>query len=111
MHRRLVSIFIIILFSLCIIVPSIAGERGNARKGKYIFRSNCRPCHRAGGKARPMGPYQRKIKEWESIFAKDKYKEFKCKNAWEKLSQQELLDMLQYMRDGAIDSKVPRGCG
>ena len=62
-------------------------------------------------KAEEFGPIQKKTKEWESIFAPGKYKEFKCKSEWEKLSEQDLLDMLQYLSDGASDSKVPRGCG
>jgi mono/diheme cytochrome c family protein len=89
---------------------SLAAEKGNRRKGKFLFRTNCRACH-DGNKAQELGPFQKKIKEWEAVFAKDKYKEYKCKSEWEKLSEQDLIDILQYLRDGAADSKVPRGCG
>jgi hypothetical protein len=111
MNRNCILILFIIFFSFCFIGLSVAGKKGNSRKGKYLFRKNCRVCHRPGGKAEEMGPVQKTTEEWESIFAPDKYKEFKCKSEWEKLSEQDLLDMLQYLSDGASDSKVPRGCG
>ena len=111
MNRKSIFILFTILFSLCFIGLSIAGEKGNARKGKFLFRKSCRACHREGGKAQAMGPYDKKVKEWECLFAKDKYKEYKCKAEWEKLSEQDLCDILQYLHDGAVDSPVPRGCG
>jgi mono/diheme cytochrome c family protein len=110
-NRKPIFILFTILFSLCFLGLSVAGNKGNSRKGKYLFRKNCRVCHRPGGKAEELGPIQKQTEEWESIFAPDKYKEFKCKSEWEKLSEQDLLDMLQYLSDGASDSKVPRGCG
>lgn len=111
MRRKGIFICFTILFTFCFLGLSTAGEKkANPRKGKYLFRKNCRACHN-GGKAFELGPYNKKIKEWESIFAPGKYKEFKCKSEWEKLSEQDLRDLLQYLRDGAADSKVPRGCG
>jgi mono/diheme cytochrome c family protein len=111
MNRKCILILFTIVFSFCFIGLSMAGQKANARKGKYLFRKNCRACHQPGGKAQEMGPFNKKIKEWESIFAPGKYKEFKCNSEWEKLSEQDLRDMLQYLLDGAADSKVPRGCG
>lgn len=111
MTRKFILILFTILFSFCFLGLSMAGQKANARKGKLLFRKSCRVCHREGGKAQAMGPYDKKVKEWECLFAKDKYKEYKCKAEWEKLSEQDLCDILQYLFDGAVDSPVPRGCG
>lgn len=112
MNRKSIFILVTILISFCFVGLSIAEEKkGNARKGKYLFRKNCRACHRDGGKAQPMGPYDKKVNEWKGLFAKDKHKEYKCKDEWEKLSEQDLCDILKYLIDGAVDSPVPRGCG
>jgi mono/diheme cytochrome c family protein len=111
MNRKWILVYFTIILSLSLFGLGIAGEqKANSRKGKLLFRNSCRVCHN-GGKAQELGPYRKKIKEWESIFAKDKYKEYACKAEWEKLSEQDLLDILSYLRAGAADSKVPRGCG
>lgn len=111
MNRQFFLIFFTILFTFCFIAAGIAGEEANARKGKYLFRKNCRVCHKPGGKAQEMGPYQKMTAEWEGAFAPGKYKDFQCKAEWEKLSEQDRRDLLQYLVDGASDSEVPRGCG
>jgi len=111
MNRKWIFILFSLIVSFCFLGLGIAGDKvGNSRKGKLLFRKDCRVCH-DGGKASELGPYKKKIKEWNSVFAKDKYKEYQCKAEWEKLSEQDLLDILTYLRAGASDSKVPRGCG
>jgi mono/diheme cytochrome c family protein len=111
MNRKWIFIFFSLIVSLCFLGLSIAGDKiGNSRKGKLLFRKSCRVCH-DGGRASELGPFKKKIREWDAVFAKDKYKEYQCKTEWEKLSEQDLLDILAYLRAGAADSKVPRGCG
>jgi cytochrome c len=111
MNRKWIFIFITLILSFCLFGLGIAGDKtANSRKGKLLFRKNCRVCH-DGGKAQELGPFKKKIKEWDGIFAKDKYKEYACKAEWEKLSEQDLLDISAYLRAGAADSKIPRGCG
>jgi len=113
MNRKWIFIFLALILSLCLFGLGIAGDKAakaNSRKGKLLFRKNCRVCH-DGDKAQELGPFKKKIKEWDAIFVKDKYKEYACKAEWEKRSEQDLLDILAYLRAGAADSKVPRGCG
>lgn len=111
MNRKRIIILLTLILSLCLFGLGIAGNKAaNSRKGKLLFRKNCRVCH-DGGKAQELGPYRKKIKEWEGVFDRDKYKEYQCKAEWEKLSEQDLLDILAYLSAGAADSKVPRGCG
>ncbi len=111
MSRKGILIFFTVILFLGLFSLGIAGAgKANTRKGKYLFRTKCRVCHN-GNKAQALGPFQKRIKEWNSIFAKDKYEHYACKDQWEKLSEQDLLDILSYLRAGAADSKVPRGCG
>ena len=111
MNKKWIFIFMSLMLSLCLFGLGIAGDKvGNSRKGKLLFRKNCRACH-DGGKAQELGPFQKKIKEWDSIFEKDNYTQYACNAEWEKPSEQDLLDILAYLRAGAADSKVPRGCG
>lgn len=111
MRRKTILILLTILLSFCFVATGMAGEKGNARKGKYLFRKNCRACHKPNGKAQVMGPYEKTTKQWQEVFAPGKYKEFECKAEWEKLSEQDRQDILKYVIDGASDSTVPRGCG
>jgi cytochrome c553 len=111
MNRKWILIILTLILSSGLLGLGIAGaDKANIRKGKLLFRTKCHVCHDSE-KAQELGPYRKKIKEWDSIFAKDKYKEYACKDQWEKLSEQDLLDILAYLRAGAADSKVPRGCG
>ena len=110
MNRKWIFILIDLIISLCFFGLGIAGSKANSRKGKMLFRKNCRACHN-GSKAQELGPYQKTIKEWEAAFAKDKLKDYACKDEWQKLSEQDLIDILEYLRAGASGSAVPRGCG
>jgi hypothetical protein len=111
MSRKWILIFLTLILSCYLFgLGIVRADKANSRKGKLLFRTKCRVCH-DGGKAQELGPYRKKIKEWDSIFAKDRYKQYACKDQWEKLSEQDLLDILAFLRAGAADSKVPRGCG
>ena len=110
MNRKWILILMALIISLCFVGLGIAGSKANPRKGKMLFRKNCRACHN-GNKAQELGPYLKKIDEWEAMFAKDKFQEFACKDEWQKLSEQDLIDMLEYLKAGAADSEVPRGGG
>ena len=82
MNRKWILIFLTVTLVLCFLGLSIAGDKvGNSRKGKLLFRKNCRSCHN-GGKSQELGPFQKGIEEWNGIFAKDKYQEFACKAEW-----------------------------
>ena len=42
MFKRIGSVLIILFFVFAAIGIVIAADKGNARKGKYLFRKNCR---------------------------------------------------------------------
>lgn len=92
---------------------SVASEAGNARKGRFLFRQNCRPCHMENPiGARPahyLGPDAKTQAEWSEVF--EGYAQLPCADEWEKLSDQDRLDIFQYLHDGAKDSPTPAKCG
>lgn len=111
MIKKIIMVAITVLLICSFLGLSIAAEKGNSRKGKYLFRKNCFSCHRDGGKAAAMDPFEKTMAEWESIFSKENYSQYPCAKEWEKLSDADLLDMITFLKDGAKDSPVPRGCG
>ena len=62
----------------------MAGDKGNARKGKYLFRKSCRQCHVDGGSAKELSPISKTQAEWQKVF--DAYDTLQCKEEWAKLS-------------------------
>lgn len=88
----------------------MALDKGNSRKGKNLFRKSCRECHIEGGKAKEMSPSSKTQAQWDTVFSKDKYKEFPCKAEWEKLSQEDLGDIYAYLYEHAFDSPSPAKC-
>jgi cytochrome c2 len=45
MLRKMGTVLIIVIFLLAAIGIAMSEENGNPRKGKYLFRKNCRTCH------------------------------------------------------------------
>jgi cytochrome c2 len=45
MAKKLVVAAIIMVFMVVTIGVAMAEGKGNARKGKYLFRKTCRSCH------------------------------------------------------------------
>ncbi len=92
---------------------SVASEAGNARKGRFLFRQNCRPCHMenpiGAQPAHYLGPDAKTQAEWKEVF--EGYTNLPCAGEWEQLSDQDRLDIFQYVYDGAKDSPTPAKCG
>jgi len=102
----IVSLFLVLLFAGSI----LAADKGNSRKGKVTFRKSCRECHVEGGKAQEMSPSNKTQAQWDTAFAKDKYKAFPCKAEWDKLTPEDLGDIHAYLYEHAFDSPSPAKC-
>ena len=63
-----------------------------------------------GGKAQEMSPSNKTQAQWDTVFAKDKYKEFPCKAEWDKLTPEDLGDIYAYLYEHAFDSPSPAKC-
>jgi len=81
MVKKMSIAAIIMAFLFVSIGVSMAEEKGNARKGKYLFRKTCRTCHLEGGSAKELSPVSKTQAEWQKIF--DNIDALQCKDSWE----------------------------
>ena len=109
MRKRITSVLIAVVFMFVFIgLGMAAGGKGNPRKGKYLYRKNCRTCHKEGGSAKALSPIDMTQAEWKKVF--DGYKNLKCKAEWEKLSEKDMTDVFSYLHGHAKDSPSPAKC-
>ena len=80
---------------------------GNDRKGKYLYRKNCRSCHDGSG-AVELSPNSKTQAQWERAF--EKYERLDCVEEWNKLEQSDLNDIYTYLYGHAYDSPTPATC-
>jgi hypothetical protein len=108
MKKKIGSLFIIIIMLLISLGLSLAQENGNARKGKFLFRKNCRACHVQGGSAKELGPNSKTQAQWDEAFKNiDK---LKCGDQWAQLSEKDKTDMYAQLWGHAFDSPSPEKC-
>ncbi len=110
MRKRILLIILAITLTLSFVNLNLAIEKGNGRKGKYLFRKNCRACHSESTSAMELSPISKTQAQWLTIFAKDKYSKLNCAAEWEKRSDKDRLDIFTYMYDHAFDSPSPLKC-
>ena len=93
---------------------SMAEPDGNHRKGKYVFRKDCRSCHMEGATGAKPGKILEPITftraEWDSAFSPDKAAAYACHEEWKKVSAQDIKDIYTYMWTFAKDSPEPASC-
>ncbi len=92
---------------------SALGE-GNYRKGKYLFRKNCRTCHienaTGGQQAKVLEPSTYTMNEWKAAFAPEKASAYPCKAEWDKATPDGIEDIYAYLYKFAKDSPTPAKC-
>ncbi len=106
--KRVGLILLMMVFLLGCIGLVMAAGKGNARKGKYLFRKNCRTCHMNGGTAIELSPISKTQAEWEKVFAQ--CNQLECKDVWAKLSEKDVQDMYAHLYGHAYDSPSPAKC-
>lgn len=80
---------------------------GNARKGKYLYRKNCRSCH--GVDASDLSPASKTQAEWKKLF--DGMASLPCRAKWPAdMSAEDMKDTFSYLYDYAKDSPSPAKC-
>jgi len=85
----------------------LAVEGGNDRKGKYLFKKSCKTCHSDGAEGGVVTPLSKTMSQWDRFFEKKKH----APAGWEGFSEQDLLDIQQFLYDHAVDSDQPETCG
>lgn len=108
MARKLIIMAIAAAFICVTISVSMAEGKGNARKGKYLFRKTCRSCHMEGGSAVELSPVSKTQADWQKAF--DSADSLQCKDEWAKLSEKDTLDIYSYLHGHAFDSPSPAKC-
>ena len=108
MVKKLVIMAIVMVFLAVSIGVVMAGKKGNARKGKYLFRKTCRTCHLEGGSAKELSPVSKTQAEWQKVF--DGIDTLKCKAEWAKLSEKDQADVYAHLHGHAFDSPSPAKC-
>lgn len=96
------------VFLLVVIGAAMAEGKGNARKGKYLFRKNCRSCHVDGGSAKALSPITKTQAQWDAVF--ETIGSLKCSGEWDKLSDKDRTDMYAHLHGHAFDSPSPAKC-
>ena len=108
--KRTLILSLIALYILGAVGLATALGDGNHRKGKYLFRQNCRSCHIDGGTATVLEPATFTMEEWTAAFSPEKSATYPCKDEWAKLSADDLNDIYTYMYKYAKDSPTPAKC-
>jgi len=101
---------IVAVFALLSLVASVAFavEGGNPKKGKFLYKKTCKVCHDEGGKGGKLTPLSKTMSQWDRVFKKG---HDGGADAWADLSEQDLLDINQFLYDHAADSDQPQTCG
>lgn len=113
MLKRLVLALMALVFVFTTISIGFAGEKGNARKGKYTYKNVYKSCNKRGEIDSPkplLGPDSKTQAQWKRTFDKKDFDQFKCSEEWNKLSDKDLNDIFTYLKDHAADSPSPAKC-
>jgi len=102
--KKLVMILLIVAFAVS---TAVAIEDGNPRKGKYLFKKNCKTCHTEGAEGGEVTPLTKTMEQWDKYFQKNQHPG----GDWDNFSEQDLIDINQFLFDHAVDSDQPETCG
>ena len=67
----------------------------------------CKSCHTEDAEGGVVTPLNKTMSQWDRFFKKAKHDA----GAWESFSEQDLLDINQFLFDHAVDSDQPETCG
>ncbi len=109
MATRIGKVFFILLMAFCLVAPgTVMAKKGNARKGKYLYRKHCRSCHKDGAVGKALSPVSKTQAQWEKIFKN--HESLKCADEWSKRKEKDLKDMYAHLWGHAYDSPSPAKC-
>ncbi len=102
--KKIVFILLLVAFA---VTSALAVEGGNPKKGKYLFKKNCKTCHTEGAEGGSVTPLNKTMVQWDKFFSDGKHPE----GVWNDFSEKDLLDVNQFLFDHAVDSAQPETCG
>lgn len=113
MFRKSIITVMSLIFLISSVAIVFALEKGNDRKGKYTYRKIYKACMQRGevdsGKP-PISPDMKTQAQWTRVFEKKDFEDFGCKTEWDKLDEEDLMDIYAYLHDHAADSPSPAKC-
>ena len=114
--KTVIRLFGVALVGLSIAAIASAASPPNTRKGKAYFKKNCRVCHDGKTEGVPaLQPSDLIMDQWAEAF-EDEEDVAECvprvkEKTGVELTEQDLLDIRQYLVDGAADGERPMTCG
>lgn len=111
--RKLIMLTLIAVVSLSFAGTAFSVDKGNKRKGKYIYRKVYKACFERGEvdvAKPPINPDAKTQSEWTSVFDQKNFNEFGCGKDWSQLSDVDLAHIYAYLHDHAADSPTPLKC-
>ena len=104
--RNLLILFTVMVMTLTAASVALSLE-GNGRKGKYLYRKNCRTCH--GASASDLSPMSKVQTAWKACYTD--LSTLPCYDEWkDKMSPGDVTDIFTYLHDFAADSPTPAKC-
>ena len=86
--KKMLLILLLVAFT---VTSAFAVEGGNPKKGKYLFKKNCKSCHTEGAEGGPVTPLSKTMAQWDKFFSGSKHPA----GAWDDFAEQDLLDINQ----------------
>jgi len=112
--KRTFSILMILAVLVSAAGLALAYGDGNYRKGKYLFRKDCRACHMENApgtvQAKPFDPLSMTMDGWTKAFSAEAAATYQCQDEWKKLSEEDINDIYTYLHKHASDSPTPAKC-
>ena len=102
-----------LFLAVCFAGVSLAGDKGNDRKGKYTYRKVYKSCFERGAvesKKPLLSPDTKTQAQWARVFEKKDFDQFGCQDEWSALSEKDLADIYAYLHGHAADSPSPAKC-
>lgn len=100
----------IVIFSLLLAVTWLLPVAlCHAAEGKRMFISKCGQCHKSGGEAEAFAATKYASKQWERFFQRNKHG--RKKDISDRVTQEELDQISDYLMSHAADSDQPEAVG
>lgn len=97
--KKMFALLMIITFSVS---TAFAISGGNPRKGKSLFKKNCRTCHVKN----VISPLDKTMEQWDRYFKKGQHPGTVFNN----MPEEDKIDVWQFMFDYAADTEQPDSC-
>ena len=100
---------VLVTLLLFVVTSAFAVTGGNARKGKHLYKKNCKICHDAIGEKEVISPMSKTMSQWDRYFKRG----FENHPAGipDTMPEKDIKDIEQFLHDGAADSPAPSTCG